>query len=1032
MNTYSQTLQECNDSVYYYYKELRYREAIPFAQKAVKLSEKQFGKFDTIYAKSLFSLGGLYFNCFDYEKAKPFYEQSLLLRKKILGETHITTLGTMEELGVLYSYNQEYKKALSVFDEYKRLVYIKLGKQSEDYSRALLYLIYLFESVGNTLEAFEIKREFVTLRLLRFKDDSPKPDATNMYLFQDQFDYLVKALNKLGKTSQVLNLYESLIFVYKKNEDNSSANKYTIELASILANNRNFLEAKQLLLRVIEGGKEKDINYANALTSLSEVYVNLGKNEQAEHTGAQAIETAMGLYGKKSINYALAINNLAALYYKMGYSFFDKADSLFKTAKQILKQYQKEYPAVVAQSIAMPVSVYLSNEKINSADSLVHEALSIFTNEKVENEEVIKSYLFELKANVCMKKYFFSDRKEKKYYNLSESFFLKSLEIRRHTGSEIQWILQGLGILYLYESEYEKATNIFLERTLSEIDVIKRQIYDLSDEKILNFAMTNFASTTVYSGASLIYNYPKVTSSFITALLNLELKSSGNVLAGVKKRLSHIRSLKDTSVLNLFEKWIFLKNEVGKTTRQKGKNTQVYLQSLNRILDSVEYVLNKKTKIVEKISIETDADVYKMLESLNKDQVAVQFIRFQLFNKSWTDSTMYAAYILNKKDSTPIFVPLFEEKQLQKLIDSANRIATSTANIFYRNIVFDDEVNGSVRLGKEIFQLIWRPLLPYLKNVKQISYSPAGLLYGIAHHALPVDSTATLMDKYELQQYTSTRQVALRGKEDKSTKPLNITLFGDADFSMDSLQIVKQRKDSASYSNIYLPPNRAERDGAWPELPGTAKEVNDIKAQFEKNKITTQSYLKKTATEENLKALSGKSPQVLHIATHGFFLPNAEKKRKENAFISDNAYSLAEDPLLRTGLILSGGNYAWSGKTPIDGVEDGVVTAYEIAQLDLSNTELVVLSACETALGDVKGNEGVFGMQRAFKMAGVKKMIVSLWKVPDAETAELMTLFYQNWLASNNINNAFAEAQSTMRKKYPNDPYKWAAFVLVE
>ena len=145
---------------------------------------------------------------------------------------------------------------------------------------------------------------------------------------------------------------------------------------------------------------------------------------------------------------------------------------------------------------------------------------------------------------------------------------------------------------------------------------------------------------------------------------------------------------------------------------------------------------------------------------------------------------------------------------------------------------------------------------------------------------------------------------------------------------------------------------------------------------------------------------------------------------------NENSYSLAVDPLIRSGLILAGGNYAWSGKTPIDGVEDGIATAYEISQLNLSNTELVVLSACETALGDVKGSEGVFGLQRAFKMAGVKKMIVSLWQVPDKETAELMTSFYNYWLKGRSIGEAFAQAQSDMRKKY--SPFYWAAFVLVE
>ena len=139
---------------------------------------------------------------------------------------------------------------------------------------------------------------------------------------------------------------------------------------------------------------------------------------------------------------------------------------------------------------------------------------------------------------------------------------------------------------------------------------------------------------------------------------------------------------------------------------------------------------------------------------------------------------------------------------------------------------------------------------------------------------------------------------------------------------------------------------------------------------------------------------------------------------------------MSADPLLRNGIILAGANYAWSGKKPINGIDDGIVTAYEISQLNLSKTELVILSACETALGDVKGSEGVFGLQRAFKMAGAKKMIVSLWQVPDKETAELMTSFYSYWIKGKNITDAFAQAQADMRKKY--SPFYWAAFVLIE
>ena len=289
------------------------------------------------------------------------------------------------------------------------------------------------------------------------------------------------------------------------------------------------------------------------------------------------------------------------------------------------------------------------------------------------------------------------------------------------------------------------------------------------------------------------------------------------------------------------------------------------------------------------------------------------------------------------------------------------------------------------------------------------------------------------MDKYQLQQYTSTRQISFRTEKKEEVKPGSIALFGDATFTMDSLQLVKQRRSNIkaeiSSASSYVSKNRGNEDGAWLSLPGTAEEVKKISQLFEENKISTQSFIREAASEENLKALADKKPQILHIATHGFFLPESNKKKTVMGS-QKNVYSLAEDPLLRSGLVLAGGNYAWSGKTPIDGVEDGIATAYEISQLNLSNTELLVLSACETALGDIKGSEGVFGLQRGFKMAGVKKLIVSLWQVPDKETGELMTTFYTYWMKGRNINESFYLAQSDMRKKYA--AYYWAAFVLVE
>lgn len=136
--------------------------------------------------------------------------------------------------------------------------------------------------------------------------------------------------------------------------------------------------------------------------------------------------------------------------------------------------------------------------------------------------------------------------------------------------------------------------------------------------------------------------------------------------------------------------------------------------------------------------------------------------------------------------------------------------------------------------------------------------------------------------------------------------------------------------------------------------------------------------------------------------------------------------------MLRSGLVLAGANYYCKNKRPLTNAEDGMLVAYEVRDLNLRNTELAVLSACQTGLGDVVGSEGVYGLQRAFRIAGAKFLIVSLWQVPDEQTQELMRLFYQNWLdKKESLRDAFNHAQQELREKEPS-PYMWAGFVLIE
>jgi CHAT domain-containing protein len=224
----------------------------------------------------------------------------------------------------------------------------------------------------------------------------------------------------------------------------------------------------------------------------------------------------------------------------------------------------------------------------------------------------------------------------------------------------------------------------------------------------------------------------------------------------------------------------------------------------------------------------------------------------------------------------------------------------------------------------------------------------------------------------------------------------------------------------------------ATRGGYWKYLKGAAKESSEIHEMLQKSNINSTLFQGIEASEENISLLgkNGKSPKVLHLATHGFFFPDDDNtKTSENQ--EGFAFKSAENPMMRMGLLFSGANYAWKTGQNINGAKDGILTAYEVSLMDLSNTELVVLSACETGLGEIESNEGVYGLQRAFKLAGAKYVLMSLWSVPDDKTHEMMTIFYQFYLEKGmTIPDAFRATQEILRKKYPN-PYLWAGFVLV-
>lgn len=352
-------------------------------------------------------------------------------------------------------------------------------------------------------------------------------------------------------------------------------------------------------------------------------------------------------------------------------------------------------------------------------------------------------------------------------------------------------------------------------------------------------------------------------------------------------------------------------------------------------------------------------------------------------------------------------IKCFEQQQLDSLLDGMQNFT-----------LYNYE-----QLQDKATKLIWNPIEANIAKGSTVYYIPSGIMHSIALEALPLSDGTTLGQHYNFVRLTSAREIVNAHNQNKINR--TATLYGGLRYTLSSQKMEEESKAYDKSDMAYLMRSEYGESG-FKDLRNTKDEVEKIGKTLKDNGVVVKTYMESKGNAESFIALSGKSPSIVHIATHGFYYTPAEVK--DNNYLS--GYT---DAMSLSGLVFAGGNTAWLGKKSTKGVLGGVLTAKDIANLDFKGTDLMVLSACKTGQGKVTA-EGVFGLQRAFKKAGVGTIIMSLWKVDDKVTSEFMTTFYEHLADKNNAWNkrkAFEEAKEIIRKKHP-DPFHWAAFVMLD
>jgi len=950
--------------------------------KAIR--ERTVGKEHPDYAWSLNNLAILYMKSGSYEKAEPLYFESKAIREKALGKEHPDYAGSLNNLANLYRDMGSYEKAEPLYLELKAIQEKTLGKESLRYANTLGSLGLLYRNKGDYIQAeplyLETKR--IQEKVLGKEDAAYANTLNNLAALYMEIDDYAK--------SEPLYLEAIKIHAKAIGKENESYATFLRNLANLYITKGDYakaeplyFEAMKIMAKVV--GKEHP-GYATPLSGLGNVYREKRDYAKAEPLLLEAMKIKAKTLSKEHPDYLPSLLSLAVFYKEKG--DYAKAEPLFLESQELAKKLYGEGTFAYAESLEKVVSIYIEKGEYVQAESLLFTTKEIY---------------------------------EKTLRNESPNYVD---------------LLNDLVILFLVTNRIKESSPIFLQINERICSLIEKLATYSSESQVLAYLQTFNRNIALFQSFAQAYPSPEINSAAFDNALFLK----GFLLENAY-RLARSVAGADSLTSDTYKHWQGCQRRLA-TEYAMPIAERSYVAEVEAEAEGYEKTLTRNLAAFS--SARRVPHWQDVRDNLRPSEAAVEFIKYRYYTPRVTDSTMYAALLLRPDDAQPRFIPLFEEKSLDSLLQTS-----SERRADYVNNLYAHANRSATPLGKPqktLYDLLWKPLEKELAGVNTIYFSPSGLLHRLNLAAIPIGLDSVLADRYHLVELGSTRQLVTPATVNPAAN--DAVLFGgisydsdstamsQANATLDSISIASRGELSFAYTDSTL------RVGTWSALPYTDREVGSVEKTLKSAGFQSDTRRGFTATEEAFKTLGagGKaSPRVLHLATHGFFFPDpkstsARFETSPTFGATEPVFKISDHPMIRSGLLLAGANYAWATGKPLrEGMEDGILTAYEISQMNLSNTELVVLSACETGLGDIQGNEGVYGLQRSFKIAGAKCLIMSLWKVDDQATMKFMEVFYRKWLESKmTIPEAFRATQAEMRERWTGQPYLWAGFVLVE
>ena len=994
-----------------YYSQGNYKKAIDCEAKALIVLKSLYGENHLDYATSLTDLAYYHFKSRNYNKAVEIETMAKNIRKQVLGEKHPDYVLSLSKLGNYYCDLGDYKKAVEFETMAMNLRKQSLGEKHPDYALSLSKLGNYYCDLGDYKKAVEFGTMAMNLRKQSLGEEHPDY-ALSLNNLAGYYSNLGDYRKAVEFGTQAMNICKQTL------EENHPGYATSLSnLASYYCDLGEYNKAIEIGTMAMNLRKhtlgEKHLDYALSLSNLAGYYSNLGEYNKAVELGTQALNIRKQALGEKHPDYASSLNNLANYYYSLG--DYNKAVELGTQALNIRKQTLGEKHPDYASSLGCLANYYSRLGNYNKAIELGRQALNIRKQTLGEKHPNYATSLNNL-AN------YYSGLGD---YNKAVELGTMALNIYKETlGEKHPDYASSLSNLASYNYQchnYQEAYRLLSKSIRIQKHIVLSMFKEATSRTRQTFWNKNNAEFDFFLSFCLkahdqerngeLYDYSALFTKGL--LLNAETNARDVVLESG-----------DTALVKQFDALQSVRIMLNKQYEKPIAERTLNCDSLENVAELMERELIKSSKAYGDFTRSLTITWKDVKNELADGDVAIEFISTPFLDN---DSVMYIALALKKGYPEPKLIPLFEEKTLKELS------------------------NDNPNDAQQLFHLVWNPLLSELEGTRNVYFSPSGALYNIGIENLPISAEERMSDRFNMYRLSSTRLLALHPH---STSERKTALFGGLDYEMSPQDVASNNLKNAYHSEFIAQNRDASADfmerGGFGALPFSLKEVKSASKLLEANGYECHLFEGKDGTEEAFKSLSGKKVKVVHLSTHGAFVPKKEAKntKQKNNFrfirFDDAAPQAQEEDqsLTRSFLVMAGGNMLKNYDSIPEGIDDGILTAQEIAHTDLRGCDLVVLSACETALGDIT-NEGVMGLQRGFKKAGANTILMSLWKVDDQASSLLLTKFYENLLSKKMPKiDALKKAQDYVRnyeievegkkEKIFSDPKFWTSFILLD